>query len=195
MSREQAEEILSPFIPKITASIKKGFTDYMDMVGYDSYTKERVLGFNGRTKAALIQNLIIERIRENFFGVAGVAAKEYNGVFGLHIKNQLFIRFNKFNTRLQPTKAKTRQRKKLENQQTVIPGFPRKPMFLYAGYTFTSSMTGIGSIHISSRLKEKEEWRMDVYHHLPAQMIIPEEVSIRQEKLVKVKKQRISRAS
>jgi hypothetical protein len=195
MSREQVEEIISPFLSTITSSIKKGFTDYMDMVGYDSYTKERVLGFNGRTKATLIHNLIIERIRENFAGVTGITAKEYKGVFGLHIRGQLFIRFNKFNSRLQPTRAKTKQRIKFENQQTVIPGFPRKPMFLYAGYTFTSSMTGIGSIHIASRLKEKEEWRMDVYNHLPVQMSIPEVTTIRQEKLVKIKKQKISRAS
>ena len=195
MSKGQAEQILSPFIPKIISSIKKGFTDYMEMVAYDCYSKERVLSFNGRTKANLIHNLIIERIRESFKNEKGTSAKEYNGVFGLYFKNQIFIRFNKFNSKLQPSRARTIQHRKFENQQTVIPGFPRKPMFLYAGYTFTHSMTGIGSIHLSCRIKGKQEWIIHLYNHLPVQLSIPEPSPL-QEKLVKVKQTyRIRKAS
>lgn len=195
MTRDEAEIILSPYYEKISNSIKRGFTDYMDMVGYDCYTKKRIIGFNARTKACLIQNLIIERIKENFAGVKGVTAKEHKGVFGLHFRNQAFIRFNKFNSRLEPCRARTKQRQKYDNQQTVIPGFPRKPIFLYAGYTFTDSMTGIGSIHLTCRIKGKHEWYIDLYNHLPQQMSIPE-IEVKQEKLVKVKNQyRIKKAS
>ncbi|SFX61241.1 hypothetical protein [Cytophaga hutchinsonii] len=172
LSLEESEMVLAPHLSKLTSSIKKGFTDYMDLVGYDCYSKERIITFNSRTKATLIQNLILERIKENFANVPGVACKEYKGVFGLLIGNQIFIRFNKFNKRLEPAKAKTTQSKKFEKQQTVIKGFPRKPMFLYAGYTFTSSMTGIGSIHLALRVKGHQEWIKELFNGLAIQQPI-----------------------
>jgi hypothetical protein len=184
MTKEQADQILSPFIPTINSSIKKGFSDFIN--GHGRYSKKKSLELKGRTKATLIHNYIIERIRKSFEDVPQVTVKEYRGVFGLHLRNQLFIRFNKFNSRLEPSKAKTKQRVRFENQQTVIPGFPRKPLFLYAGYTFSSSMTGIESINIANRFKGKHEWIMEVFNHRPAQcqMTISSQP---QEKLVKVK--------
>jgi hypothetical protein len=194
LSKEQAEVILSPFIPTITRNIKKGFSDYIN--GCARYNKKNSLELNSRTLANTIHNYIIERIRLAFEDEPGVTVKMYKGVFGLHFRNQLFIRFNKFNSKLQPSKARTKQRLRIENQQTVIPGFPRKPMFLYAGYTFTSSMTGIRSINISCRLKGREEWMMEVFSHMPIQRQITIEESAPQEKLVRVKQiNRLRKAS
>ncbi|HXA01898.1 MAG TPA: hypothetical protein VNW99_07920 [Cytophagaceae bacterium] len=183
LTKEQAEQILSPFIPTITGSVKKGFRDYINSCA--RYSEKRSLELKARTKATMIHNLIIERIREAFEDAPGITVKEYRDVFGLHFRNQVFIRFNKFNSRLEPTKARTKQRTRFENQQTVIPGFPRKPMFLYAGYTFTPSMTGIGSINISCRFKGNKEWMMEIFSHKPVQRQIA--IGEPQEKLVKVK--------
>lgn len=183
LTKEQAEQILSPFIPTINSSIKKGFSDYINSCA--RYTEKRSLELKARTKASVIHNLIIERIREAFEDVPNVTVKEYRGVFGLHFRNQLFIRFNKFNSRLEPSQARTKQRQRFENQQTVIPGFPRKPLFLYAGYTFTPTMTGISSINISCRIKGSQEWMIEAYSFKPKQLPIREQKP--QEKLVKVK--------
>lgn len=164
MTKEEAEKILTPYFPHINESIQKGFMDYKDMITFDTFSKRRIIGFNARTKATMIQNLIIERIKETFADVKGVTVKDFKGVFGLHFKNQIFIRFNKFNSKLEPSRARTKQRIRFENQQTVIPGFPRKPLFLYAGYTFAPSLTGIGSIYISCRIKGKQEWIMEIFN-------------------------------
>lgn len=45
-------------------------------------------------------------------------------------------------------------------------------MFLYAGYTFTSSMTGIGSIHLALRVKGHQEWIKELFNGLAIQQPI-----------------------
>jgi hypothetical protein len=69
-------------------------------------------------------------------------------------------------------------------------------MFLYAGYTFTNSMTGIGSINISCRLRGKQEWMMEIFSHLPIHRQITLEENKPKEKLVKAKQtNRLRKAS
>lgn len=173
LTKEEAQKILAPYFDKISGSIQKGFTDYLEMVGFDCYSKRRILDFNPRTKAALINNLIAVRVAESFSGKKGFTAKEYNGVFGLNLKSQFLIRFKKFNQNLSPARSRTHQTRKIENQQTVIPGFPRKPTFLYAGYTFTKDMTGIASIYLALRVNGRREWIMDITKQEQDQKVIP----------------------
>jgi hypothetical protein len=173
MTMDEAESILSPWFLQIANCVKKGFTDYVDMIGYDSYSKNRFLKMHPRTRATMIHNLVAERISEGFKDVPEVVVKEIRGVFGLYFKNQAFIRFKKFNSRLAPAKSSTRQGTRIENHQTVIPGFPRRPTILYAGYTFNQSMTAIAGIYISSRAKECN-WVLDISRFAAAeQQTIP----------------------
>jgi hypothetical protein len=173
-TEQEAERILSPYYGQITDSIKRGFADYADIIGYDCYSKSRILPVDAKTRAGFINMLIRNRISESFKKMSGVTAKDYNGIFGLHFRNQLLLRFKKFNARLAPSRSATRQTRKIDNQQTVIPGFPRKPTFLYVGYTFKSGMSGIENIYLSLRVKGKREWIMDISGKaLEVQNVIP----------------------
>jgi hypothetical protein len=163
---KKAERILSAYFPVIASSAKEGFADYLDMIRYTCQEKNRLISFNSRTKATLIHNLITERIAENFKSKRIVKAKECNRIFGLFFKDRFFLRFKKFNSRLAPSVSPTRQTIRYEGQQCTIPGFPKQVTLLYVGYTFNSTMTGIGNIYISCRVKGSPKWMIDFSKHL-----------------------------
>jgi len=166
LSKDEAIKVLKPFFETIANSVKSGFMDYQDMMSHDAETKHRILKIGSATQSSLINGLIIERIKENFKDVKGATPKHYNyGLFALHIKSQVLLRFKKFNSNFAPVVSKSNQALKISKQHTVIAGFPRKATFLYIGYTYNKDLTGL-KVFVSLRVKGERKWIYDFTHHI-----------------------------
>lgn len=159
----EAQTILTPYYEKIAKAVCDGFEDYLKIANC-STDKVGYVDYETRTKACIIHDHIKNRINEAFQDVPEVETGKWNGIYGLKINDDLFIRFNKINDDFTSKGRRTKQSKDYKNQIT-IEGFPDEPTLLYAGYKPDASWTQIKGVYITCWDGESRQWIEEIISH------------------------------
>lgn len=195
LSKQQAEIILEPYFLKIQEAIESGFNDHLATINFH-HSNGVYVAFNKKEKANIIHGLIRARIKKMFEGDSEVRSGNFNGVFGIQIKNNIFIRFKKINKYYSTSNISTKQTSDYKNQ-IEIPGIPDAATLLYAGYLPDSTWTSLKNICIFCKLGDNLEWQIGLNGSIEQNIInftpsgSEEEVTI--QKRVKVKDNQLKR--
>ncbi|HMO40231.1 MAG TPA: hypothetical protein PKC76_03960 [Saprospiraceae bacterium] len=162
-SHSEAKVILSPYYERIAKAVLDGFGDYLKIANC-SVENVGFVEYEPRTKACIVHEHIKNRVQEAFQGMTEIEARKWNGVFGLKINEDLFIRFNKINDDYSSRGYMTKQAKCYKNQM-IIDGFPDEPTFLVAGYSPDASWTQIKGIYITCWDGENLQWVEEIISH------------------------------
>ena len=156
LTLSESQKCLDPYYSKIATAVLEGFNDYLKIA---SCTVDKVgfIEYKTRTKANMIHDCITMRVKQSFNDEIEIEVGEWNGIFGIKINEDLFIRFKKLNEDYSPSSAATKQSKKYLNQHP-IDGLPEEPMFLFAGYTPDKTWTKITGIYIACWNGEQSQW-------------------------------------
>ena len=160
LEKEEVDDLLEKYYPRIISAIKDGFDDYLDIVRLRS-EKGEMTDYSARTIASIIHDNIRMRISREFLDDAEVITKDFNGIFGLLIIGKLLIRFKKFNEDFSTSNIPTQQTKNYDNQES-IEGFPEVPTFLYCGYVHNGTWSSIKNIYLICREGEENRWIKDL---------------------------------
>ena len=131
-----------------------------------------------------------------FEGDTEVRTGNFNGVFGIQIKDNIFIRFKKINKDFGTSNILTKQTSDYKNQ-IEIPGIPEATTLLYAGYLPDLTWTSLKNIYIFCKLGDNLMWQIGLNGYVEQNIInfkpsgSEEEVTI--QKRVKVKDNQIKK--
>jgi hypothetical protein len=178
---EKAIKVLEPYSEKITESIYQGFDDFQKVSNQMMDITGGYLKTERRTKACLIHDLIRNRVTKNFEAIENVETRDFNGIFGLKLGDELFIRFKKMNPDYSSSSVQTKQTKKYLNQMS-IEGFPEEHTFLYAGYIPDDAWTSVKGIYLACWDGKVINWVENMETHIGAiQTKLELEIEIPQE--------------
>lgn len=115
---------------------------------------------NPKTCANAVHDVFEAYAKDYFNRVDGFVAGEFEGVFGILLKEECFIRFNKLNNDFSISNAKTDQRDKFRHQYG-FGFFPNDLVYLNFGYRVDPFWEDIKGIHIAC-WNGRFEWEIDV---------------------------------
>ncbi len=159
LTQEQVEQIARKYYPQIATAINAAFEEYMTVRREQSQTG--TIDLKPRTCASLIHDLVKRKIREQLSSDPDVTIGEFNGIFGVLLQGQVFIRFKKFNDDLTTSNVQTNQTDNY-NRQANFAGFGEAPTLLVAGYLPDSSWTSIRNIYLICRDGNGIIWQRDL---------------------------------
>jgi len=82
---------------------------------------------------------------------------DFNGIFGIVLQDDLFIRFKKMDSTYSVRSLYTHQHTKYM-KQGQIEGFPEKPTLLFAGYIPDKTWSVIKGIYVACWIGDTLEW-------------------------------------
>ena len=154
---KEAQPILQTIHQDLVQVIQNGFSDWLRI-------REFVGGFDGgpvnykpRTKAGIIHDHIEKYVRWLFLDREGIVVDDFNGVFGIVLQDELFIRFKKMDSTFSVRSLYTNQHTAYM-KQGQIEGFPTKPTFLFAGYIPDTTWSTFKGIYIACWINDTLEW-------------------------------------
>ncbi|MDP1811799.1 MAG: hypothetical protein Q8K66_10400 [Sediminibacterium sp.] len=154
---KEAQEILKDIHSDLVSTVESGFSDWLKIREFANTFEGGVVNYKARTKAGLIHDHIEKYARTTFSGREGIIADDFKGIFGLNVKDELFIRFKKMDSTYSVRSFYTKQHKKYMKQYP-IDGFPEKPTFLFAGYIPDRSWSSIKGIYVACWIGDTLEW-------------------------------------
>jgi len=160
LKREEVDNVIQKYYPRIIKAIRKGFDDYLDMIRYRSL-KGEMIDYTPRTIASIIHDNLRMNITQQFNNEPNVITRDFNGIFGLLIEGKLLIRFKKFNEDFSTSNVPTHQTLSFDNQES-IEGFPEVPTFLYSGYIHDGTWSSIKNIYLICREGNVTRWVKDL---------------------------------
>jgi len=195
LSKQQAEIILEPYLLKIQEAIESGFNDHLATINFHHSNGVNV-AFNKKEKANIIHGLIRARIKRMFKGNIEVRCENFNGVFGIQIKDNIFIRFKKINKDFGTSNILTKQTSDYKNQ-IEIPGIPEAATLLYAGYLPDATWTSLKNIYVFCKLGDNLKWQIGLNGSIEQNIInftpIESEGEVTIQKRVKLKDNQIKK--
>lgn len=154
---KDAQEILQPIHENLIHVVQSGFSDWLQMRQFSNSLDGGAVNYKPRTKAGIIHDHIEKYARNEFTNQEGITVDDFNGVFGMVVQNELFIRFKKMDSTYSVRSLYTKQHKKYMGQQQ-IDGFPSEPTFLFAGYIPDKTWSAIKGIYVACWFGETLEW-------------------------------------
>ena len=154
---KQAQSTLECIHSDLVESIQNAFGDWLKIRVFSNSLNGGVLNYKARTKAGIIHDHIEKYIRSTLDSKEGCTLVSISGVFGIILKNELFIRFKKMDNSYSPANFKTQQNTKYM-QQGQIPGFPEKPTLLFAGYIPDKTWMSIKGVYVACWVGKTLEW-------------------------------------
>lgn len=137
--------------------IRAGFQDWIQIRSFVNMLEGVVVDYKPRTKAGIIHEHIKKYSKRTFEQIDDIVLGEFNGVFGLVVKNELFIRFKKMDKGFSVNSYFTLQHKKYL-AQAQIEGFPETPTFLFAGYIPDRTWSEILGVYVACWVNDRLEW-------------------------------------
>lgn len=157
LNLKQAQPILENIHSDLVESIQSAFDDWLKIREFSNSLGEGVLNYKPRTKAGIIHDNIEKHIRNTLENKEGIIIGNFNGIFGIILKNELFIRFKKMDNTYSIKNFRTHQHTKYM-QQSQIEGFPEQPTFLFAGYIPDKSWMAIKGVYVACWIGNTLEW-------------------------------------
>ena len=153
---EQSKELIAPIYEEVINCVRSSFTDFIKLkdlldqnLGYVEFQK--------RTKGCIIHDFITNKVSATFSDNPNVTIGTFNKVFGIVLKDALFLRFKKMDKDYKVSSFKTRQHKQFMHQHQ-IDGFPETPTFLFAGYIPNSTWTDLDGVYLACWNGDVLEW-------------------------------------
>jgi hypothetical protein len=126
---DQAQVDLEPYIARLRRCVKDGISQFQADYGPRLYKIQ--LG----TQAGLVRDYIVEEIKTEFDGEAGVSYSTTRNLFLLNVGNRYFLRFKKLDRRLRTRNIPTQLSLDFLLQQPLsLPGMPDPATHLNVGY-------------------------------------------------------------
>lgn len=154
---KEAEPLLRRIHHQLVEAIQCAFSDWLRLREFSSTLDGGPVNYKPRTKAGIIHDHIEKFVRANFTGRDGVIVDDFNGIFGMIVQDDLFIRFKKMDSTYSVRSLYTRQHTKYM-KQGQIEGFPEKPTFLFAGYIPDKTWSVIKGIYVACWIGDTLEW-------------------------------------
>ena len=154
---KEAQPILQTVHQDLVNVIQSGFGDWLKIREFSETLGGGPIEYKPRTKAGIIHDHIEKHVRTSFSGQEGIQVDDFNGVFGMVLQEDLFIRFKKMDDTFSVRNLYTGQHVKYMGQQQ-IDGFPEKPTFLFAGYIPDRLWLSIKGIYVACWQGESLEW-------------------------------------
>jgi len=129
---KEATVFLETIHKDLVLSIHNGFDDWLKIREHVNTFEGGPVNYKPRTKAGIIHEHIEKYIRTTFEGREGIIVDDFQGVFGINLQDELFIRFKKMDRQYSVRSYQTIQHSKYM-KQSQIEGFPEKPTLLFAG--------------------------------------------------------------
>jgi hypothetical protein len=191
---KEAQDVLRNYHGDLMSTIQSGFSDWLKIREFANTLPGGMLNYKARTKAGIIHDHIEKHARTSFEQKEGIAVDNFNGVFGLNIQDELFVRFKKMDSTYAVRNMHTKQHKNYM-KQFQIDGFPEKPTFLFAGYIPDRSWSSIKGIYVACWIGNTLEWVDEFGKYTAEQGVINFEQSTGDvytqiEKRIKLKKDR-----
>ena len=108
-------------------------------------------------KAGIIHDHIEKYVRSTFTERKDVLVDDFNGVFGVVLRDALFVRFKKMDSTYSVKNLYTTQHKKYL-KQGQIDKFPSEPTFLFAGYIPDRTWSLIKGVYVACWIGDILEW-------------------------------------
>jgi hypothetical protein len=154
---QDAQPLLVPIHIELVSAIQSAFADWLQLRSFSNSLEGGVVNYKPRTKAGIIHDHIEKFVRATFSGRDGIAVDDYKGVFGMVVRDELFIRFKKMDHTYSIRNLDTDQHVQYM-QQGQIDGFPEQPTFLFAGYIPDSTWSSIKGIYVACWIGNTLEW-------------------------------------
>lgn len=154
---KDARVFLDTIHKELVASIQSGFGDWLKIREHANTFEGGPVNYKPRTKAGIIHDHIEKFVRATFEGKEGIIVDDFNGVFGINLRDELFIRFKKMDKEYSVRSFYTNQHAKYM-KQFQIAGFPEKPTFLFAGYIPDRTWSGIKGVYVACWIGNVLEW-------------------------------------
>lgn len=167
---KEAQPLLEKIHTDLVGAIRSAFNDWLRIREFSNTLDGGPVNYKPRTKAGIIHDHIEKFIRANFYGQEGILVDDFNGVFGMVLQNELFIRFKKMDSTYSVRSLYTRQHSKYM-QQSYIEGFPEMPTFLFAGYIPDRTWSAIKGIYVACWIGDTLEW-VDEFGKYSAELAI-----------------------
>lgn len=169
---EDALKICDPIRKELNQCIRKGFEDWLLIREFANSLEQGMVEYHARTKANIIHEHIRKYIISGLKDKPEIKIDTFNGVFGLIIANELFIRFKKMDSGYDIRNIPTKQHLEFKAQGN-IQGFPEHPTFLFAGYIPDLTWSKITGIYLACWINDTLEWVDDVGRLSLEQGILP----------------------
>lgn len=160
LNSKETDLILEPHYTKIVDAISKSFADYLQVSDLFNNNGRNVV-FKKATIASMVHDFTKERIKKAFADIEDLETKDYNKIFGFHLKGKVLIRFKKINKDFTTSNIQTKQTINY-SKQIEIEGMPESPTYLYAGYMPNETWTGIKNIYIICKQEKNLLWQKDL---------------------------------
>jgi hypothetical protein len=154
---QDAKPLLDPIHTELVSAIQSAFADWLQLRSFSNALDGGPVNYKPRTKAGIIHDHIEKFVRATFSGRDGIAVDDYKGVFGMVVRDELFIRFKKMDQTYSIRNLDTDQHVQYM-QQGQIDGFPEQPTFLFAGYIPDSTWSNIKGIYVACWIGNTLEW-------------------------------------
>jgi hypothetical protein len=188
---KEAEPLLQTIHQDLVDAIRSAFSDWLRIREFANTLDGGPVTYKSRTKAGIIHDHIKKFILGNFQGREGIVVDDFNGIFGMVLQDDLFIRFKKMDSTYSVRSLYTRQHAKYMKQHQIV-GFPEKPTLLFAGYIPDKTWSSIIGIYVACWIGNTLEW-VDEFGKYSAELAVLDfdakepEVIKQIEKRIKVK--------
>ncbi len=110
LSKEEVEKELGSIFPILCNCILKGLEDYVTDLGHLGWK------FETHTKASIIRDQIVARVKADLIGFSNVSIFDQNGLFFLNVNEKFLIRFKKFKPNFLTSNFPTHQQRLIDWQ-------------------------------------------------------------------------------
>jgi len=159
LNRDYWNEAFQPHYPKLIEFTEIAFRKMKsckNILNLDSVEVD----IKPKTCANAIHDIFEAHAKDYFNLIEGFVAGEFEGVFGVLVKEKCFLRFNKLNDDFSISNANTNQRKRFRNQYS-IGFFSNEIVYLNFGYRVDAFWEEIKGIHLVC-WNGTFEWEIDV---------------------------------
>ena len=178
ISKEESEELLKPYLPKLLSCILDGWDAAQKIPDRRKLEKS--------TKSGIVRDYIVDNIKETFDPITGAIPIQINDYFFLRI-DKFHIRFKKFDINRLPRNYPTKQAVALEKQLLELPDVDGQ-IYLNAGYIPNEFETKILGVFVTCQIGKSNAWEIALggvengFVILPTQQTFDEDLVIRPRK-------------
>jgi hypothetical protein len=145
------EKLLGPIYAHIREAILEAFRYRQTRYA------EELSTHTARTRASLLNDLIIFRFMQRKLREIGIRVFKINNRILFDIRGELILHFKKLNGQLQSSNLQTEFAYAFTRQQE-LPGIPTKLLRLVAGYVPSKDWTAITGVYVTLPKGNKVEW-------------------------------------
>jgi len=162
ITKERAQEILTPYVGKIRSCVKGSVERYFS--GHEFASVRHIL--SKRSDASNCHDLIVDAIMRDFENVPRTKCFYTNKLFLLTIEDYVVLRFKMFDQGLLSHGIHTQQlisfnHQEMQQLEFEVPDMPPNGL-LYVGYCLNQLRTGVEGVYITCRFGNHNVWEWDI---------------------------------